>query len=470
MRRQHIDGPFAVIAHIKNADRLICLNNEAEAAGLNRGMGLSDARSFCPHLRTDLHRPQEDQTFLKGIGRWAKRYCPWVALDGPDGLLLDTSGSAHLHGGETALLNDIRMRLSRSQITVGIGLADTRGAAWALARFGGGVATPGHALDALTNLPVAALRITGGEDTSLQRLGIKQIGQLAELPRATLGQRFGAPVLMRLDQALGQQAESISAEREPPTYSTRLTFPEPIGLVSDVMAGVERLLSPLCQKLTDNAVGVRVLLLICRRVDGSDQQIELRLARALRDPVRITPLFERGVNEIDAGFGIDQLRLVAVQIETLPVEQITNNSAKHQDGLHDLITRLGNRIGLENIHRFLPADSHIPERSFIVSPAAWSEATGSWVSMYQRPIRLFPPEHAIVTGGRIPRSFRWRRMVFTVGHTIGPERIAPEWWLDDENWHHGVRDYWKVATKQGRRLWMFYTPQNPNWFVQGEFA
>ena len=99
---------------------------------------------------------------------------------------------------------------------------------------------------------------------------------------------------MRLDQALGDQSESISPEANPQTYSTRLTFPEPIGLAKDVMAGVERLLLPLCEKLTQDMVGVRVLSLICRRIDGADQQVELRLARALRDPQRILPLFTKG--------------------------------------------------------------------------------------------------------------------------------------------------------------------------------
>ncbi len=61
-------------------------------------------------------------------------------------------------------------------------------------------------------------------------------------------------------------------------------------------------------------------------------------------------------------------------------------------------------------------------------------------------------------------------MTFRVERATGPERIAPEWWLSDENWRSGVRDYWKVETKQGRRLWLFYTPQNPGWFVQGQFA
>ena len=473
LRIKHIEGAFAVTAHIKNADRLVCLNAIAEKNGLRRGMGLADARSFCPQLQTEVHTPQADQSFQNSLVRWAKRYCPWVGKDGADGLSLDVTGSAHLWGGEEALLHDIRMRLARSKLTVSIGMADTFGAAWALARYSQGRAEIGRTLQSIQQLPVSSLRITSKEDTTLQRLGIKAIGQLAALPRATVGQRFGASVLMRLDQALGDQAESISPEANAPTYSTRLTLPEPIGLMKDVMAGVERLLIPLCEKLTNTMSGARVLSLSCRLVDGGEQTVELRLARPLRDPTRILPLFERGINEVDAGFGIDQLRLVAVQVETLPAEQTTqatHGKSQHDDGLNDLITRLGNRIGLENIQRFLPAESHIPERSFIIAPAAWSEPNGDWVSLTPRPIRLFPPEYVAATTSRPPSRFKWRGMSFKVGRITGPERIAPEWWLDDENWRHGVRDYWKVETREGHRLWMFHTPQNPNWFVHGMFA
>ncbi|NOX41321.1 MAG: DNA polymerase Y family protein, partial [Alphaproteobacteria bacterium] len=195
-----------------------------------------------------------------------------------------------------------------------------------------------------------------------------------------------------------------------------------------------------------------------------------RLARPLRDPARILPLFARGVDQVDAGFGIDMLRLEAVQAEPLPVEQISHKGTNQSNRLDDLITRIGNRIGLENVQRFLPADSHIPERSHIIAPAAYSEPAGPWVMLHPRPLRLFPPEIIAGAGTHPPARFRWRRMSFATGRATGPERIAPEWWLADENWRAGMRDYWKIDTKQGRRLWLFYTPQNPGWFVQGEFA
>ncbi|MBU3028997.1 Y-family DNA polymerase [Paracoccus marinaquae] len=462
-------GPFALTLRQDNTNRIHCLNAVAERQGLYRGMAFSDARAFCPDLQSRPAEPKADLRFLMGLRRWATRYCPWVGVEGDDGLVMDITGSAHLAGGEAAMLGDLRQRLGRIGLTARIGLGDTRGAAWALARHGEGVAAPGAALAALGPLPVAALRLDAELVTALQRLGLRTVGQLADTARAPLARRFGPGLLMRLDQALGAQPEQISPRSEPPHYGVRISLPDPIGLQADVMAGTERLLIRLCDRLKQHEAGARILCLTLRRVDQQAQHVELRLARGSRDPARILPLFTRGIGEVDAGYGIDQLRLEATQVESLPSEQISHAGPDRRDRLDDLITRIGTRIGLENILRVLPADSHIPERGFIIAPAAYSRPEPFPPSPRPRPLIMFPPEPITATGPRPPQQFRWRRMRLTTMRATGPERIAPEWWLDDENWRSGARDYWRVETTQGRRLWLFHTPQNPGWFVQGEF-
>ena len=462
LRARPAEGPFVLTLTENNANRVYCLNDAAEWAGLYRGMSFADARSFCAGL---VSRPADlaaDQRFLNGLRRWAVRWCPWVGEDGRDGLVLDITGSAHLFGGEGAMLAEMRARLSRAGLSVQIGLGDTRGSAWARAHYGEGAA--------LERLPVAALRLEEDTVTGLKRMGLRTIGQLAGVPRAPLARRFGPGLMMRLDQATGALPEQINPKPEPPHYGVRLTLPEPIGLEADVMAATERLLTRLCDKLAEQQAGARVLCLTLRRVDSQAKDVELRLARPLRDPARILPLFQRGVGAVDAGFGIDQIRLEAVQVEALAPEQISHAGSHDPGRLDDLISRIGTRIGLENVQRFLPAESHIPERSFIIGPAAYTQPHGGWVSPNPRPVILFPPEPVVATGSRPPERFRWRRMALSTGRATGPERITPEWWLDDPNWRSGLRDYWRVETRQGRRLWMFHTPQNPGWFVQGEFA
>lgn len=470
LRQRPMTGPFALTLQQQNTNRVYCLNAEAEGQGLDKGMSYADARAFCPGLQSAVADPAADARFLHMLRRWATRYCPWVGLEGEAGLVMDITGAAHLFGGEAAMVADMRARLARAGLSARIGVADTRGAAWALAHFREGSAPPGAMLDALKALPVAALRLSEETSVALQRLGLRKIGALAQSPRAPLTRRFGLEVLRRLDQALGTQPEEITPLADPPHYGVRMTLPEPIGLLADVMAGTERLLAKLCAKLKAQEMGARVLCVTLRRVDQGHQQVELRLARPMRDAARILPLFERGLAEVEAGFGIDQLRLEATQVETLPVQQVSHVAHRGKDKIDDLITRIGTRIGLEHIQRFLPADSHIPERSFLIAPAAYSEPSSAWSTHQPRPLMLFPPEAIAAAGPHPPKQFRWRRMFLRTGHATGPERIAPEWWLQDDAWRNGLRDYWRVETKEGRRLWLFYTPQNPGWFVQGEFA
>lgn len=469
LRARPVEGPFALIITEKNAERIYCLNEAALRAGLERAMPLADARALRPDLLTMPADPEADSRFLTSLRRWALRWCPWVGPEGRDGLVLDITGAAHLWGGEAAMTGELRARLMRAGLFVRIGLGDTRGGAWALAHFREGAAAPGEAEKTLAPLPAAALRLEPDMAAALRRLGLRTIGDLTAAARAPLARRFGPKLLMRLDQALGAQPEDISPQNEPPWFGVRMSFPEPLGLEADIMAGVERLLARLCEKLKQHQTGALAFRLTLRLADGGAQHAELRLARPLHDPSRIMPLFSRTIGKIDAGFGIDQIRLEAAQTGPLPPEQISHVRGGAEGRLDDLISRIGARIGIENIRRFQPVDTHIPERSFSLAPAAFSAPPGRWKSARPRPLLIFPPEPLSAAGARPPAEFRWRRMLWAVMRATGPERILPEWWLRDENWRSGMRDYWCVETRQGRRLWLFYTPQNPGWFVQGEF-
>ena len=466
--------PFAVVARAGNADRLACLTAAAEAEGLARGMALADARALCPGLVTRPADPLAEAAFLRGLARWGTRFSPRVGCDGADGLVLDITGVAHLFGGEGALVADLMAALARLGVAVQPGLAGSRGAAWALARFGARrAAAPGGEAAALAALPPAALRLPDPTLAALDRLGLRRIADIAALPRAGLARRLGAEVLLRLDQATGVAPEAIAPEPEPPVLSVRLTLPEPIGLVADVMAGLARLLDRLCARLADAGLGARRLRLTLRRVDGGAAEVDIGLARPLRDAARITALFVQGVEAVEAGFGIDMLRLQAMAVEPLAAQQLRLAGKPGGEALADLLTRLGNRIGFEALWRLAPAASHIPEKSFLRLAAAFADAAPGWPTPGPpRPLLLFAPEPVAGAGegATPPARFRWRRMEFATTRALGPERIAPEWWLDDPTWRSGLRDYWQLETRQGRRLWLYHTPQNPGWFAQGEFA
>lgn len=472
LRRRPLEGPLALTHRSGNADHLHCLNTEASARGLHRGMALADARAICPDLTTRPADLAREAAALASLRRWASRYAPMVATDGADGLIADISGVPHLFGGEAGLRDDLQARLERAGLHAGSAIAGTRGAAHALARHGGGIVPDGRLIEGIGHLPVTALRVDHATAEALARVGLTRVADLAHLPRAPLARRFGPGLVLRLDQALGAQAEPVAAEPDPPRFNARMTLAEPIGLQSDVMAGLEHLLDRLCAKLTATDMGARQLRLELRRVDHGTAQVEIGLARPMRDPDRIAALFVRGVAEVDSGFGIDALRLTALVTEPLGPEQIGGGTAvRYEDALADLLSSVGNRIGFDRVLRLLPAQSLIPERSFLLAPAAYSAPEAAPHSGGPgRPNTIFPPEPVTAPPGTPPASFRWRRMRFTTLRATGPERITPEWWLDDPAWRSGLRDYWRIETQEGPRLWLFITPQAPAWFAQGVFA
>ena len=485
LRREGLAGfpnPFAIAGQEGGAQRLTSVNPAAAVLGLTPGLGLADARAICPTLITRPKEPERLAAFRRGLTRWAVRFSPIVGIEG-DSLVLDATGSAHLFGGEAAMLTDIATALAAHGFTARPAMADTRGAAWALAHYGPeplAIAPRGQTRAAIAALSVAALRLDLEAAQGLAALGLATIGDAASIPRGSLARRFGLVALKRLDQALGAEPEPVAPDRPRPNFAARLTLPEPIGHLTGVMAGLERLLERLCQTLETHQMGARTLRLTIRRVDGVDAHAQIALARPGRDPARIHALFEPKVAGIDAGFGIDALRLEATAVEPLkPAQTGHAGHAIEGEKLADLLSRIGNRIGFENVIRYLPAESHIPERAFTLAAAAWSEPEpwphlcGNWPL---RPLTLFPPERveteAPGAADLPPSRFRWRGCWRRLSTAEGPERLAPEWWWDDPAWRSGLRDYWRVETAQGSRLWLFHTPQaaRPGWWAHGAFA
>ena len=70
---------------------------------------LSALHSIAPHalppnlVAEDLD-PVADAKALAALGDWMIRLSPLVAIDGTDGLILETTGCDHLYGGEHAMM------------------------------------------------------------------------------------------------------------------------------------------------------------------------------------------------------------------------------------------------------------------------------------------------------------------------------------------------------------------------------
>lgn len=474
IRREGIahEEPFAIVAEQKSALRLQVLNATAEALGLYQGMALADARGAVPQLLTRTRDPVREERLLFALHRWAHRFSPFVGMDAPDALALDSTGCAHLFGGEDAMMQAVRGEAEGLGFETRAALADTKGAAQALARFAHQdsiIVPPGESAQVISALPVAAL---GAQSRHLRRLGLKTLGDVAHLPGADLTRRFGASMTRHLEETFGRAATPVAPVAIRKRYSGRLSFPDPIGMVDDVTAAAQKILSVLCEKLEQDGRGITALEMVVQRADGSSEIRCIGMARPSADQPAIMRQWRPVIENLDAGYGIDVIRMIVRGHAPLEVKQSALGQMARKGSLDDLIGTLGNRLGFDRITRPAPAESHLPGFNQVHVPAVTNGKAGTWPTrLAPDPLRLFPAQPLeALSPGRPPQSFRWRGKTFRVHRSEGPRRILPEWWQDAPE-RRAARDYWRVETEDGQRLWVGAEPQpgaGRNWSVYGE--
>lgn len=448
-------------------------------------MAVARAQALVPGLVIRDADPGADAEGLERLAFWAlQRFSPVVAVDPPDGLVLDTTGADHLHGGEASLLASLVRRLAASGVEARAAVADTWGAAHAAARFPGGetvLVPPGGARAMLRPLPIAALRLDPRIVAGLRLLGFERIGDLMDAPRAPLALRFGEAVGRRLDQALGQAAEPVDPVRVADLVEVRRVFAEPIGAAETIARYTAKLAAALCAELERRGLGARRLDLLFNRVDGTLQAVRVGTARPVRDERRLTRLLCDKIETVDPGFGIEAMRLAAVVAEPLRDSQLVSSLAEEAEpDISDLIDTLANRVGANRLYRFAPVESDVPERSVARIPPLAPDTDATWESEWPRPPRLLPRPEPIETMALLPDNppvwFTWRGVRRRVRRADGPERIRGEWWKRDAEMT-AIRDYFRVEDEAGGRYWLFRSGDGEHadsgsqrWFLHGIFA
>ena len=502
-RRAHeVDrrAPLAVVATIKAARRLVGVDANAARLGLGVGLTLADAQARQPSLVVCDAEPEAEARLLTRVADACARFTPLTALDGRDGLMLDVSGVAHLFGGEEGLIAEVEARLSRSELTVAPGLADSPRAAWALARFSHRrVAPAGLAGKAFARLyhdmPAAALGLDAETCADMARAGLRRIGDLAMRPRAPIAARFGADVIARLDALAGDERGAISPRFAAPDLSVERRFASPIATSEAAFAALARLADDLAALLERQGKGARRLELMLFRVDGGARRLQVGAGRPLAEAKAMARLFAERLaggdeEEIDTGFGIDLMRLSCLVAESVAPAQGEWERLEESAGaraLADLVDRLSARLGTRRVTRLDLVAAHLPEQAFVATPAALGDARAagqgergelaSPVDAPTRPLRLFERPEPIEALAEVPDGpplrFRWRRVLHEVAAIEGPERIAAPWWRRPGA---PTRDYFRAEDALGRRFWLYREglygreTTQARWFMHGVFG
>ncbi|MBY5794891.1 Y-family DNA polymerase [Rhizobium leguminosarum] len=478
-----VDQAIAVISKSGSKRWVSAADAAARKAGVHLGMSAAKAQALFQGLRMIDADLAADAAALERVTMWAlSQYSPIVAIDAPDGIVMDTEGADHLQGGEGRMLTSIANRFRAKGLTARVAIAETWGAANACARAISRetvIVPRGETVRAVEKLPLSLLRLPEKIVGDLRTLGFKTIGELANTPRAPLTLRFGPEVGRRLDQMFGRTPEPIDPIRTAELVEVSRAFAEPIGAAETINKYVARLVVQLVDELQRRGLGVRRADLIVEKVDGTRQAIRAGTAKPARDVTWLTKLFKDRTEKIEPGFGIEKMTLVAVMAE--PLEEAQKSSSLVEDEVVDLtplIDIYGNRG--QRVYRVAPVASDVPERSVQRIGAASDPIEAAWVNHWRRPVRLLArPEQVDVMAllpDHPPVWIMWRGKRRKVKNADGPERIFGEWWECNSEMA-AVRDYFVVEDDAGERLWIFRSgdgvdPETGNhrWFMHGIFG
>ncbi len=472
--------PFVLVTREANRVFVSALSKAAGDMGFAPDMSLVDVRAAAPDMMYHEMDPEEDIRCLRGLMRWASRFSPRVARGERSNLYLDIAGASHLFGGETALLETIHTQLQAFGFTAHLALADNQAVAWGYAHYGKNKSniTADILREASGGLSVEALQMSYASTILCQRLGLKKIEALLDLPRAALASRIGLEDLKQVDRFFGGAAEAKQFARYRERLIEEKQFFDPLATSAGVEAALDELLGKLCTRLSQMQRGFRKASLWMDRVDHQSLSFSVLLMQPSIDIIVLKRLFSRHFEQLDVGFGIDRMRLVADQVAPLSQRQLGLEDSKRQnqdDTRNKLVNELSNMFGSRQVRQFAPADSHIPEQTFTQRPALQrTSRSQSWHRpAAKRPVRLLKkPVSVLVRGGidkAAPDRIFWHGRECHLTLLTGPERIEPNWWRQDPDWQSGSRDYWWVKTHFGALLWLYRVSdeEKTQWFVHG---
>lgn len=417
-----------------------------------------------------------------GLALWALQFTPRVAwLE--EALVMEVAASLRLFGGAAAL----QARVDAEAPPLGAGRASrapTSLAALALARAGrpDGLGQPLPRL--LDPLPLDTLSAVAAHQATLARLGCRTLGDVRRLPRGGLARRFGAALLLGLDQAYGLHPEAHDWLTVPEHFAVRLELPGRVEHTAALLGAVQHLWPLLRDWLAARQAGVVALTLHWRhdalraRAVGAAGALALRTAAPTRDTRHLDRLLAEHLARTTLQAPVGEIELVADEVQPLQPDSgdLLPDPSRSAASLREALERIAARLGPQRVSRPVRQEDHRPE---------WMQAWQPATEPLPRPSRrraVTLPQPTWVLHEPVALVVRHHRPLYQgpLQLLIGPQRIEGGWWhrsaadgAAPAQMHHVQRDYWVALSEQAGALWIYQERLGRDraaWFLHGHYA
>ena len=451
-RREDKDAPLALLTGPAQRRTVQAVNAAARALGIRPGQTLAAAQTLARGFVTADYDPAQIEHWHRFLASWAYRYSAQVSLHYPRCLLLEVDSCLGLFGPWPQFEVRLRQELSDLGFAHRIALAPNPAAARVLvnARDGLVARDTQSLIQQLEPLPIDRLGLPTEDKTAFQRMGIRRLHQVLDLPRESVAKRFAPQVLEQLDRIMGRLALPLEFYLPPDFFDGRIEFNYEVESHQALLFPLRRLTADLSVFLTGRDRGVQHFCLHLEHRTTPDTQVSVGLLNPERDAGILFELTRGRLERQQLPSPVLALRLVAQQLPAFSPQhqQLFDERVQVKQSWQLLQEQLRMRLGDEAIYGLGVNLDHRPERAWVLEP-----------NSLQMPGKS--PRPGWLLSNPLPLSETSVRIL------AGPERIESGWWDGADI----RRDYYVIETAQGQRGWAFRTLGAPSaLMLHGWFA
>lgn len=496
-----------------NAARVVAATRLARDAGVRPGSTLPQARALCPKLVARARDEACERAAQEALLEVAESFSPRVEDAGGGLVFLDLAGmelhfrsrespgtaasGSHGEGESPGTPEDLAMGRALAAAAEAAGLPARVGIAASklAARIAAGlpespvVVPPGEEAAFLAPLPLGRLAPEAGVATTLERWGVRSIGDFARLPKSQVASRLGAIGRELHATARGLDPKPLVAREPPATFEEGMSLEWPLVTLEPFLFVGRSALERLCQRLESRGLACAQLGLSLRLEPDGHQERAIDLPAPTRDVKTLLTLVRLDLEARPPGAPVAGFAFVAQPDRPREAQlSLYGPAALSPDKLASTVARLFALLGPGRVGSPRPAAGHGPERFALVEyapppppPVRRAPRAGRGllaVRVLRPPIGLevttggpgpegpsdgdaVPPleVRAIVAGAAAKRP----KIQGAVKVAAGPWALEEEWWTEEPV----GREYWDVELAGGGLYRIFRDRANGEWYADG---
>lgn len=402
----------------------------------------------------------------------AEMLTPRLEVCPPDGVLLEIPAR-----DEQETLHRLSHLMEKE---AKVGGASTRTAAILAARLVPGTLVPyNREARFLAALPVTALKCcVEVEETLFETLagwGIRTLGEVAALPRASLMARFGAQGAVLQKLASGEEVGILEGYRPEPEFKEEQELEWTLDVLEPLIFLLGGMLKRLCGRLKEQGLAAASLCLECRLDDGTSFRHEIRPALPIQDAKVLLSLLRLDLQADPPRSGVTGISIRAGPARPRIVQHsLLQPTAPHPEKLAQTLTRLKAILGEENVGSPRVLDTHRPD-ALRMEELELSSSVGRNKARRKENTRSYSALHSPAANGRrlVLRRIRppqpTRLCREKIVSCAGPWKSSGDWWGGEAETAGWSRDEWDVELIDGVIYRVYWDHKERLWFVEGTY-